>query len=228
MQVFDMIRQGAWQTGLMILLARAFVLFCTLPAHEAAHGLVAYRLGDPTAKEKGRLTLNPLKHLDPIGSIMIMVFGFGWAKPVPVNMQRFKKPKLGMAVTAAAGPLSNLIMGFIACFFYSATRFLSLKLYGGGSALELPAVFFQFAAIVNIQLAVFNLIPIPPLDGSRLLNAALPDKLYYKLLRYERVIQFVLIAAVFLGFLNKPLAFLSEKAVNFMGSAAALPFRPFL
>jgi len=166
--------------------------------HELAHGFTAYRLGDRTAKDMGRLTLNPIKHIDIFGLIMMMIFRFGWAKPVPVNMNNFKKPKLYMAITAFAGPLSNLILSVVVLFLYG----LVFEALGGfptqGVGL-LAHELFQTTAYINIALAFFNLLPIPPLDGSKMLFSLLPEEAYYKLMRYERYGMIALVV-----FLNTP------------------------
>ena len=186
----------------------AFVVFCTLPIHEFAHAWVATKLGDQTPRLQGRLTVNPMAHISPIGALMILLVGFGYAKPVGVNPRNFKDPKKGMALVAIAGPISNLIMGFIAEFFAVLCVRLS---NGSGNATMLSAVylFFWFAASVNIQLAVFNLLPIPPLDGSRILQLLIPSKYYFKVMQYERYIVLVVFALLFTGILTVPLSFLS-------------------
>lgn len=157
--IFDIIRNGFSLEVLVSLMARVFVIFCVMPIHEFAHAFVAYKLGDDTARLSGRLTLNPLAHVDLVGALMIFLVGFGYAKPVPVNPRNFKNPKGGMAATALAGPISNLIMAFIFLLPYCAVG----SLYDGNSELVFAiAAFFFYAASVNIGLAVFNLIPIPP------------------------------------------------------------------
>jgi len=169
------------------------VLLCMM-VHECCHGWVAYLLGDPTAKNSGRLTLNPLAHIDPIGLICMIVARFGWAKPVPVNMRYFKKPRQGMALVALAGPVSNLVLGFV-----GIVLFYVLQLYLGRYAFfSAMAQFFGILASISIGFAVFNLIPLPPLDGSRILGLVLPRHWYYWLLHNEHYIQigfFVLLMA---------------------------------
>jgi Zn-dependent protease len=156
-------------------------LIC-LTFHEYAHGLVANRLGDPTAKNMGRLTLNPIKHVDIIGLIMMLLFRFGWAKPVPVNMANFKNPKRGMAITALAGPVSNIILSAVFLVIYGALYAAAKDTAVWGTVLK----FVYLAAYISLALAIFNLIPIPPLDGSKVLFALIPDSLYFKLMRVER------------------------------------------
>jgi len=178
-------------------------LLC-ITIHELAHGYTAYRLGDNTAKEMGRLTLNPIKHIDIVGFAMIIFVGFGWAKPVPVYMQNFKHPKWYMAVTAIAGPLSNIILAVIVIFVYM----LLPSPYGGYNSLlgvllsdssNLVAELIFRLALLNIALAIFNLLPIPPLDGSKVLFSLLPKKYYYKLMKYERYGMILLLILLFSG-----------------------------
>ncbi len=187
----------------------AFVVFCTLPVHEYAHALVATKLGDQTPRLQGRLTLNPMAHISPLGALMILLVGFGYAKPVGVNPRNFKNPKKGMALVAIAGPISNLLMGFIAEFF--AILCLKFSVNANDSFL-LAAVymFFNYAAVVNLQLAVFNFLPIPPLDGSRILQLLIPSKYYYKFLQYERYIILVVFALLFMGVLTVPLSYITN------------------
>ena len=175
-----------------------FIVACCTPVHESAHAWMADRLGDPTGRLKGRISLNPLVHLDLIGSVMILLFGFGYAKPVPVNIRNFppEKRKLYFALTALAGPVSNLLMALLfALLFGCSSRFL---LRADSTVLQVSAFFFKYAVIVNCMLAVFNLIPVPPLDGSRLITAVLPDKWYYKLLALERYSMWIIFGALFL------------------------------
>jgi len=168
-------------------------LFC-ITIHELAHGYTAYKLGDPTAKDMGRLTLNPIKHIDPVGLLMMLTIGFGWAKPVPVDMRNFKHPKWHMAVTALAGPISNLILAAIVMFILGlVSTSLGFIRFDGHDynvgATEISTIIFMiinFTVFLNIALAVFNMLPIPPLDGSKVLLSLLPEKQYYTVLKYER------------------------------------------
>ncbi|MCQ2418874.1 MAG: site-2 protease family protein [Clostridia bacterium] len=169
-------------------------LLCII-LHECAHGLVAYWLGDPTAKRMGRLTLNPIKHIDPIGLLMMVVAHVGWAKPVPVNMRNFKHPKWGMALTSLAGPMCNFLIAVVfsipACVFLNLTRGVDT-----GLNFWLFRLCF-YITILSVGLGVFNLIPIPPLDGSKILFSLLPESAYMKLMRYERYGMIFLLVIVF-------------------------------
>ena len=204
---------GVWQTAILVC---ASLLCITL--HETCHGLAAYWLGDPTAKRMGRLTLNPLKHVDISGLLMMALFRFGWAKPVPIDMRRFKNPKAGMALTALAGPVSNVLLAFVAAILY----LLCAGLYAREqtTAVYVLGLFFGYVEVLSAGLAVFNIIPIPPLDGSKVLFALLPPKAYNWLMRYEKYGMFVLMALLFLGVLDVPLDFLRGGLMNGLESAA--------
>lgn len=174
---------------LEILQVAAAALIC-ITFHELCHGLAAYALGDPTAKRAGRLTLNPLKHVDLFGLLMLMTAKVGWARPVPIDARRFQNPKLGMAVTAFAGPLSNVLLSAIAAALYTVCMFYYVYLQL--PVLDALAGFFYLVFYISIGLAVFNILPFPPLDGSKVIFSLMPKKWYWKLLRYERYGMFVL------------------------------------
>lgn len=179
------------------------VIVIAFSIHEFAHGFVAYRLGDPTARNLGRLTMNPLKHIDPIGAVLMLVCGIGYAKPVPINTRYFKNPKWGMAITALAGPLANFILGFVA---YMASFLISTKINYmllspaiANFVTILSALLFVMA-YMNVSLAVFNLIiPIPPFDGSRILFTFLPTRIYFAIMKYERIIMYAIMFLIFFG-----------------------------
>lgn len=176
------------------LLTRLLAVFICLTVHETCHGLVAYALGDPTAKRMHRLSFNPLRHIDWFGLLAMIVVGFGWAKPVPVDSRYFKKPKQGMALCALAGPVSNFLLAVLALF--------GVRLMSGVTATSFTVWLFNFLillAILNLGLGLFNLIPIPPLDGSKVLFSVLPDHTYAQLMRYEKCGMLVILALVVLG-----------------------------
>ena len=191
-----------WSYLLNIVLSVVPALLC-ITFHEVSHGWVAYRLGDPTAKDAGRLTLNPLKHIDMMGLLMMVVFKFGWAKPVPVNMMRFRNPKRGMALTALAGPASNVLLALVFLFLYGL---LYRALYSVQFLLDM----IWLTAYISLALAIFNIIPVLPLDGSKVLFALLPDAAYAKLMRYERYGMILLLVLVATGVLGKPLTTVTE------------------
>ena len=195
-----------WSYLTNILLGVVPALLC-ITLHELAHGVVAYWLGDPTAKDAGRLTLNPLKHLDLMGLVMMVVFHFGWAKPVPVNMYRFKNPKWGMALTAVAGPGMNVLIAIVFLFLYGV---LFTPLHGEGIVLEM----IYLTAYLSLSFAIFNIIPISPLDGSKVLGAVLPERHYATLMRYERYGMLLLLALVATGVLGRPLSDVTQAAFN--------------
>ena len=221
--LLNLLRSGDKLTIAIGLMSSVFVVFCTLPIHEYAHALVATKLGDDTPRAQGRLTINPLAHIDWIGALMILFVGFGYAKPVQVNIRRFKHPKRDMMLTAIAGPLSNLIM---------ATIFMLLR-YGFITAAERGATatvitvciyFFYYAAYINVGLAVFNILPVPPLDGSRVISLLLPKRYYFKFLQYERYIIIAIFALILFGILDRPLAFLSGLIMQGISYITSLPY----
>ena len=181
--------------SLLAAMVRAAAVLVCLAVHESCHGLAAWTLGDPTAQRLHRLSLNPLRHIDWIGLLMMFAVGFGWAKPVPVDPRYFKNPKRGMALTALAGPMSNFALALLTLILMRALMpFLPVADW----SLALLAFFFQTSQL-SVGLGVFNLIPIPPLDGSKVLAAFLPDRQYAALMRYERYGILVLLALSFLN-----------------------------
>jgi len=191
----------------------------TITFHEVSHGFIAYKLGDSTAKGLGRLSLNPLKHIDILGLIMLIVAGFGWAKPVPVNMRYFKNPKRGMAITALAGPVSNLILAFVALFFLAAL-----------SPFENVIVsyidnFLFILANISVGLGIFNFIPIPPLDGAKFLFSLFPDNVYSKILQYERFGMVALLIILNTGIMSSFLSNVRSVVIYVLWVLASSPFQ---
>ena len=184
-----------------ILSALAVLIILTI--HEYSHAYAAYRLGDGTAKSCGRLSLNPIKHLDPVGALCMIVFRFGWARPVPINARNFRKPKRDFAICALAGPLSNLVFAFFSAFLY----LLLFRLFSGISfesdftfnLAKNALLFVSLFHSINIGIGIFNLIPVPPLDGSRILNVILPAKVYFAVMKHERNIYLGLLVWLLLG-----------------------------
>lgn len=215
--LLDLIRGGNALSIFMGVCVSAFVVFCVMPIHEYSHALVAKKLGDQTARLSGRLTLNPMAHISPWGAIMILLVGFGYAKPVPVNVRntKMKNKKAAMALIALAGPLSNLIIGFLSIMVRYIIIVAASK-RGGEMTTAIFAlnIFFQYSAIININLAVFNLIPIPPLDGSRILFAILPSKFYFGIMKYEKYIMAAMFLLLLTGVLTTPLSYLSNLIYN--------------
>ena len=176
------------------------------------------------SKQAGRLTLNPLAHIDPLGTLCMLIFRFGWAKPVPVNVMYFKDRKKGMAITAAAGPISNLLLAFLCLLL-----FVPVLVYAGWTAVgSYAANFLYIMVMINVGLAVFNLLPISPLDGSKILYAVLPNKIYFSIMRYERYFQPVLFLLLWTGLLSRPISFLRDAVISGMEFLVSPIFSLFL
>lgn len=238
--LFDLIsavRSADIASVIGLLLSAAVLLLICMPIHECAHAWAANKLGDPTGKYQGRITLNPARHLDLIGAAGMLLFGVGFAKPVPVNMMNFKNRKRDMALVAAAGPISNLLMGAVFAFLTSWVFFCytkgqlidAINSYGLSENIyaQYGVAYNDFVkalilgvykispyllplltttASINISLAAFNLIPVPPFDGSRILGLILPDRIYYKIMQYEQIIFYVVLALLITGIASGPIS----------------------
>lgn len=223
--LFRILNQSSLSMGqkLTYILILAFCVLFSLSVHEFSHGLAAYAVGDKTAKYSGRLSLNPLAHLDPFGAICLFLFGFGWAKPVPVNPWNFKNKKGGMILTALAGPFSNFLLAFIAMVIY--TLLGGLRFSSASFGFTLASVFYELAyymIMINLGLGLFNLIPIPPLDGSKVLTAILPETTYFKLMDYERYGFIILIILINTPIFNSLLNMCQSAVIDFYSNIIGL------
>lgn len=196
-------------------LLRAIVMLLAIPLHEAAHAWVSSALGDTTARDRGRLTLNPIAHFDPLGAICMIFAGVGWAKPVPANPRRFKNPRVGMALTAAAGPAANLLLAYLSAILYKLLYSLSPNTVFWNFLLQL----LYMMVTLNVTLAVFNLLPVPPFDGSRIAGLLLPGRYYFRVMQYERYIFIGVFLLLMLGVLDTPLYFLQSAAFRWLDAA---------
>lgn len=223
--------QGVDFMSLIIsILVSLLVIFVMLPFHEFAHATVAGWFGDKTAKMLGRQSLNPIKHIDYMGALSLLLVGFGWAKPVPVNLDHRKNPKGAMAVVALAGPVANLIAAIIGGLLMNLVLALQpnsvyiLLGYTANSISSFAVLFLYYFMTINLSLAVFNLIPIPPLDGSKILMAFLPDRICWKIEQNQAIISMVLMIAIFMGAFSGPLTIIQSWLSNGIIKLTALPF----
>ncbi len=211
------------------------VILMALSVHESAHGYAAYKLGDPTARNLGRITLNPIKHFDLIGLLSMMLVHFGWAKPVPIIARNFKNPRRDMAITGAAGPLSNVLLAFLHLLVLRVVLTLVAPAYVDGeiyqfllayvsgesftgslgfTVMSIIVYLLYLGVVMNIVLAIFNLIPIPPFDGSRIFYVFLPPKVYFGIMKYERIIMIVFFILLILGVLDGPLGYVENLVLD--------------
>ena len=210
---------------IIVFLFYLIAILLSLSVHESAHGFIAYKCGDSTAKNLGRITMNPIKHIDPFGFLCMMVAGFGWAKPVPVNSRNFRKPRRDIALVSLAGPLSNLL---VAVIFVAIWRFTCIPIAESIIKASAESNVFMYTLLsslqrfisvmitMNVSLAIFNLIPIPPLDGSKILYMLLPPKVYFKIAPYERYLHIVLIVLLATNIITPVISFISGKVVSLL------------
>lgn len=220
--LFGILRgEYGFMEALMQVLAILVIIFLVLPFHEWAHAYAALKLGDKSIKYTSRLSLNPVHHIDPVGALCILMFGFGWAKPVMINSRYFRNPKVGMAISAAAGPLANIVAAVAGAFMVN----LLLIFYSSAAgALYYILLFFMFYTNVNISLAVFNLLPFPPLDGSKILFGFLPDSMAEMAYQLERYSYIILILIMTTGIMSGFMGFLSSAIYSGIMYVTALPF----
>lgn len=224
--MLSLLINGDIENALIFLFSAMVVVFLASPFHEFAHAITAHWLGDDTAKYQGRLTLNPFAHIDWFGATMILLVGYGYAKPVPVNANNFRYSKVGikggMALSALAGPVSNLLMATVFAFIMNLSgEFITFSNF---KYMQYFTFFFYYIVIINISLAVFNLLPIPPLDGSKILFSFLPSRYYFSLLQYERYVTGLLFVLIISGALDGPLNYLVSNVFDFVMYIAGLPF----
>lgn len=214
---------GTWTEKLLYVLISVFCVLLSLTLHEFGHGLAAYAMGDKTAKSSGRLSLNPIDHLDPIGALCLFLFGFGWAKPVPVNPYNFRNQKGGMVLTSLAGPFMNFIIAFIAMVIMTLVG--DIKFSSQGLGFDLATVGYTicyYLMIMNLGLGIFNLIPIPPLDGSKVVGAVLPTNLYFGYMKYERFGFIILIVLINLPFFDTFLSICMSSMISLYSNIIGL------
>lgn len=212
--------------GILSLIISIPGLLLAVSMHECAHGYAAYFMGDPTAKYNGRLSLNPLRHLDLVGTLCMLLFRFGWAKPVPIDSRYFKNRKLGIILVSLAGPFANFIIGFI-----SAVLYYAVAIFTAGSQNILWSFLvdiFQISAIMNAGFMIFNLIPLPPLDGSKILFEFLPYRLRYQIYRYERYFSLILLLVIYTGAITPVLGSLRQYVIMFYEICCQLIFSMFI
>lgn len=207
--------------GLKEILLRLPIIFIAITVHEYAHGYAALKMGDPTAKLSGRLSMNPLAHMDIVGALSMLIFGFGWAKPVPINPNNFKNHKKGTVIVSLAGPISNLFLAFLGSVLYGIFRRIGF----GNFSSQFSEIFYGLLAqliLLNVCFGIFNLVPFPPLDGAKIVGAFLPYKTYFKIMQYERYAFPILIVLMYLGIFDKILGVLIIPIVSSLNALIAL------
>lgn len=214
-----------FMTAVAQILASLVIIFLIMPFHEWAHAFVAYKLGDTGIKSRGRLSLNPIEHIDPVGALMILLIGFGWAKPVPIDDRNFKNPKVGMGISALAGPVANLVAALAGGLILNALVTFSGSFIMTNNIGYYIYIFLLYYIMLNIALAVFNLVPIPPLDGSKIMFMFLPDKWVYTFYKYENIFFVVILILVWFNVL--PLDYIERALADFILWLTGLPFMMF-
>ncbi len=210
--------------GIISLILSIPGLLLAISMHECAHGYAAYLMGDRTAKYSGRLSLNPLNHLDPVGAICMLLFRFGWAKPVPIDSRNFNNQKRGIIIVSLAGPMANFVLGFISCILFYA-----VSIYAPDNSIwEFLNMVLLYSVFMNVGFMIFNLIPIPPLDGSKILMEFLPYRLKYQIYRYERYFSLILIIFVYAGVMTPVLGVLRNYVIWFYEFCSQAIFGLFL
>ena len=212
---------------LLTMLVMALAALLAICPHEISHGCAAYLMGDDTAKRMGRLSPNPIKHVDILGLLLLVTAHFGWAKPVPIDARNFKKPKQGMAITALAGPVMNILITAVGMMLYSGALCLTDAL-GGPAWMDYVLLFFYYLYNLSAGLAMFNLLPIPPLDGSKVVFAILPNQIYGTILKYERYGFLVLCALVWMNVLDGPLIAMRSWLLELLWPVCNWPLRLYL
>ena len=199
----------------------AIGVILSMSIHEVAHGLVSYWMGDPTAKLEGRLSLNPFKHIDWAGLVCLLFFGFGWAKPVPIDSRYYKDAKTGIIWTSFAGPVANFLLSFICVFlFYALYKFAPQFIFTAAG--NFVSSVLSYTGLISTGFGIFNLIPIPPLDGSKVVFSFLPDDKYYKFIEGAPWMNFLFIALIFTGVLNSPLGMIRTQMISFFEMVAKM------
>lgn len=226
--LFQLLRGNFTFTAIVAqILAVLLIVFLILPFHEWAHAFTASLIGDKAVKYRGRLSINPLSHIDPMGALCLLLFGFGWAKPVPIDPRNFKNPKLGMAITAIMGPVANLLAAFVGLLILTALNIFASGFLYTTEIGRFVLAFLSFYISCNIGLAVFNLIPIPPLDGSKVLFLFLPDNAVSFFYRYQQFFFIGLFALMYVGVLDPVLNWATGGLTDSLSWLAYQPFRLF-